>query len=130
MSDLIARLRAAIDAAEREATAAQADMAEEGWSWKGAVDRVWKRCGYDAQGIFDVIERHDPAAVLRRCAADREILDLREGTAQILAAAQAKLLAGAELSHSDTRDLADAGRELCAYDAVLELIAEGYGIEP
>lgn len=85
-TDLLARLRAAIDETERMARAAMEPANDDG---------VWKRGGlshdsarvaglgiviYD-EGGHDMdqaehIARHDPASVLRRCAADRKILEL------------------------------------------------------
>jgi hypothetical protein len=62
------------------------------------------------------IARHDPAAVLRRCAADREIVDLYRATQTALEAAQGTVLAGA------------CKVRLGAYENVLRALAEGYGL--
>ncbi|MFE9064951.1 DUF6221 family protein [Streptomyces violaceusniger] len=62
--------------------------------------------------------RHDPAAVLRRCVADRKILDLYKVTKQI-----------AEQSDDpNVMDLINAARQnLPALTSVVRSLAEGYG---
>lgn len=67
-------------------------------------------------GVAAHILRHDPASVLRRCAADRKIVEHWQATKTALDAAEGTILAG-------------AGRvRLGAYDNVLLALAEGYGI--
>jgi hypothetical protein len=62
------------------------------------------------------IAHNDPASVLRRCAADREIVDLYLATRTALEAAQGTVLAGA------------CKVRLGAYENVLRALAEGYGL--
>lgn len=78
-ADLAARLLAAVEETERIANAAT------GGAWTayrnrgvfaGVLDRDWV-AGTDPADATH-IARHDPAAVLRRCASDRKILALHE----------------------------------------------------
>lgn len=74
--DLIERLRAAIDATERIAQAASGDSVFDG---TGIVTGP-RGSAVLLSTAARHIARHDPASVLRRCAADRKILDwLAEG---------------------------------------------------
>lgn len=144
MDNLIAAVRAAIDETDRIALAAtpgswhldnetypeylyQADSnvsVVAGGRWGGEASV------FESAADAVHIALHDPKRVHDRCVADREILDLREKTAAIDAAATAKLLAGEQLTRSDSQDLANCGREICAYDAVIELLAHTYGVRP
>lgn len=65
---LVARLREAIDETQRIAQAVRAD----GWHEDVAKAEGWNEYN---EGVREHILRHDPAAVLRRCAADRKLLD-------------------------------------------------------
>jgi hypothetical protein len=72
--ELTERLREAIDDAERIAQAALAAVGE-GTAWQSMTDRIWKTYGYDVDPVLAHVDAQNPAAVLRRCAADRMILD-------------------------------------------------------
>ncbi|HEY1395008.1 DUF6221 family protein [Roseateles sp.] len=81
MTDLVARLREAIGETEQVAK----DAEQENWRWYAedktvmthGQDGEWE--GYRTTGTradAEHIARHDPTTVIRRCAADRKILDL------------------------------------------------------
>lgn len=80
MSDLIASIRAAIDETERIARVAD-DASDRPWTLTASATVDFAADGefyaLDAR-VADHIVHHDPAAILRRCAADRELLDLHE----------------------------------------------------
>lgn len=77
------------------------------------------RTGYDMEGsLADHVALHDPETVLRRCAADRRLVDLYTIT---------KRLAG-RADDADAVDLIDAARKnLRALESVVQILAEGYG---
>lgn len=82
MSDLIAAIRAAIDETEQIAVQAALVFDSEHWTSSALNGRepIYSKAGtFVAEAsnfIRPHIARHDPAAVLRRCDADRKILDL------------------------------------------------------
>lgn len=107
--DLAARLLAAIEETERVARAAT----DGPWTayatrgvFAGVLDRDWVAGTDPAEA--EHIARHDPAAVLRRCEADRRIVEYCEMTL--------------------TDKLSEAP-ESCMADSVLEYLADGYGLE-
>jgi hypothetical protein len=105
---LVDRLRAALDEDERVAQAAARVITELGATWQGLADGLWKRSVRDDDEVWDFIERHDPARVLRQVAAMRKILDW--------VASGHHCTADHLLSPADPDDVAD-------------LLAEAYGIE-
>lgn len=142
--DLIERLRAAIDETERVALAAtpgpwrvdSEDYAEIIYGNDDMVSVVSGGRWGDEASVFDStadaihIARHDPASTLRRCAADRKILELHVPVI---------LHAG----HPLVPPVAGATRRVCrscspmvgsADDSwpcpTLLALAEAYGIEP
>lgn len=88
VDDLVVRLLAAIEETERLAQAAAKDT-EHGWSAGdeylsdyvttveyGSAVVVGPYSGYMSWELRRYIARHDPASVLRRCAADRKLIEL------------------------------------------------------
>lgn len=129
--DLVARLRAAIDETERIARACEPGVdfhASEDPTKPGTFDAEAYESGslgnFVQVGQADVpfvahIVRHDPAAVLRRCAADRKILDMwvidRHGdlTAEV-----------------PGETICDDWCVRVIGEHTLAILAEGYGIKP
>lgn len=82
MSDLVSRLLAAIEETERLARAAQDYVGDGPWSVgraRGSGEpyvngEVAAVCSFIEEASALHIVRNDPAAVLRRCAADRKLL--------------------------------------------------------
>jgi len=115
VTDLAAAIRAAIDETEQDARSAW----QENWRWYAEdktvmthVDQSGEWDGYRVTGTradAQHIARHDPAAVLRRVAADRKILELHAGS-------------------GDVCDAHDASYETVDCETVLAL-ADAYGIE-
>lgn len=114
MDDLVQLLREAIDETERIARAAVGDSVFDGtgivtgprWSVAMLSTSAWH------------IAHHDPAAVLRRCAADRKILDMwKPDPVDDLVA-----------EFDGFRSCSDScPPQIGAY--ILAALAEGYGIE-
>lgn len=113
MTDLVAAIRAALDETERIARACWPGVdfhASEDPSNPGTFDVEayesgslgnFVEVGRVAAPFAEHIARHDPAAVLRRCAADRELIEMYEAR----------------------------GGDLATLEAVFEVIAEAYGVE-
>lgn len=113
-NDLTTRLLAAIDETERTARIAQ-DCGD-AWTTEPSRTGKWQilrevedsmAIGYIATGRLEIdhIVRHDPAAILRRCAADRKIV--------------AECRSGPILTDELATSLGDV---------IVALLAEGYGI--
>lgn len=113
MNDLIAAIRGAIDETERIATEAVGPD----WQTDVAADSGWNSY---REHVRSHILRHDPAAALRRCAADRRILD------QIVDEAN-----GLDMSVDLDRRVGsrDEAEEPYLGNVLVRLLAEGYGIE-
>ncbi|MFB6955464.1 DUF6221 family protein [Streptomyces sp. NPDC056309] len=123
---LVVWLREAMDAAQRGAEAAAADTGGVDWEYDPeigtlrVVDLVGGSVATGSQDFLDpapgaFMARNDPAAVLRRIAADRKTLDRYEDTKRVLR------------TYADPDDAIFAGAELVALGSVVLLLAEGYG---
>lgn len=87
MSDLVSRLLAAIEEAEQKALAVPEHLRADRWTHPGpwvmhggesrSEDEVAlvRMTGRQAEAIAEHIALNDPAAVLRRCAADKRVLE-------------------------------------------------------
>lgn len=128
MSDLVSRLLAAIAETERKALAVPDHLREERWTHPGpwvmhgvesrSADEVAlvRMTGRQAEAIAEHIAYNDPAAVLRRCAADKALVALhpQESTDRRWECE----LCGPEGQNID-----------CTYPCdTLRLLATGYGI--
>lgn len=120
MSDLTEQLRAVIEQTEWIAEHAVTDSYDSHWREKGGNQiGVFTRrdhvvATFPIIGPIRHVIRHDPAAVLLRCAADRKLLDAYE-----------------EIKAQHDRDEEESGVRgyLYGVEAAVKLLAEGYGIE-
>lgn len=110
MSDLVSRLLAAIEEAERNAE----KMAQIRWFFTQA-----RRSGQTVMAEY--FTRNDPAAVLRRCAVDRKLLELH---AQV-PTHEGSTKTGCKLCLWEYSWGCDVQEGIC--DTV-KIVAEGYGI--
>lgn len=126
--DLVRLILAAIEADEKLAREAADDVQAEEWLDGGKFgESVYPKdvSGYVACGPYDFmswelrqfIARHDPASVLRRCAADRKLIALHPQDPELGWLCQ---LCGGEGQNID-----------CTYPCdTLRVIAESYGVTP
>lgn len=113
MDELLRRLIEAIDESERIARYVMSDYALHGPDWSvlstGVVDIVDDLVPVGDGPLAEYIAHHDPAATLRRCAADRYLVDELSGMAR---------------RADSSSDALDALAAL-----VISKLAESYGIE-
>jgi hypothetical protein len=128
VTDPLAFLAAALDAAQRDAEAAAAETGAPGW--RGSDSGLYSddasnhpgpfladAYGYTAPELVAHIARHDPQATLRRIAADRKTLAEYE-----------KARAEYEAEGVTWDGESDRGRERTAVlEAVIRAMAEGWG---
>lgn len=129
MTDLVSRVLAAIEQAERKALAVPEHLRRDRWTHPGPwvmhgsesdsaneVALVMRSTGRQAEAIAEHIAHNDPAAVLRRCAVDKALVALhpQESTDRRWECE----LCGPEGQNID-----------CTYPCdTLRLLARGYGI--
>lgn len=122
--DILAYLDRAITARENAARAVGYDTIETGnylWGTKYLVLRRGDetKAAPEMDGsLADHIALNDPESVLRRCAADRRLVDLYTITKRL----------AEHVDDADAVDLIDAARKnLRALESVVRILAEGYG---
>ena len=129
--DLAARILAAVDDAERAARYVLSDYAAHDAAWtvpSTGVIQLGDDLLATADGpLAEHIARHDPAAVLRRCAADRRILQLHPQVEADTAGHSLDEPTGCVTCHNDPDCGWTLGNGVC--DTVMAM-AEGYGVLP
>jgi hypothetical protein len=89
-----------------------------------------------AQSKLDIRHLYAPErveeleGVLRRCAADREIVELYVDAKRISTNGWRKANAGGRITDAEAQEVMQADNELDVLDTVLEILARGYGIQP
>jgi len=121
--DLVRQILAAIEETEQMATMVPEDRrewrtGELGYEGYVVMDGKGDRVVFSEQlGVDHHIARHDPASVLRRCAADRKLVELHRQSSELGWLCE---LCGGEGQNID-----------CTYPCdTLRLVADGYGITP
>lgn len=143
--DLAARVLAAIEETEqiaREAigpggnprigTAGQwnayLEGGDDGWAIE-SDDAAGASCIVGAETMASHIAHHDPAATLRRCEADRKIVERYQVAARLLNRLNERAKAGiVRLTERERQERATEGIRANEARAVLVLLAKGYGI--
>lgn len=114
MDDLIAKVRAKLDAEQQRADSPhRLDCQLPGGE---AYDFI--KCDCDVPELWSGI-----------MAAHQEMLKIYEDTFAIGAAIDAKIRRGERLTQAEARDVHDAHRELCGMRPLIDVLAKGYQIE-